>query len=227
MKKRIIILAVFAFVISQQAFAQLSVGAKAGAQWSNVYTKEAFDNAASNLKSINEITYGVVLNYAITDNISLQTEVNFLEKGFRVDENTDQALFGLNVPLGVELFTKFNYIEVPIMGKYTFGDNVIKPYVLAGPTLGYATSGEVEAKATVLVPINVGTYDIDLESINYEKFEIGAVAGGGLVVDLNAVQIFADARYQLGFTQVNEIPYVDEKVKNKGVSLSGGVLIRI
>lgn len=219
-------LTLMALAFSLAATAQVSIGLKAGANWSNLQTTEALGNIAPDFSPISETNFGVVAEYALSDQFALQTELNFLKKGFTTKANLDNTeLFGLQLPVGARAETKFSYVEVPLLAKYTFGTGGLQAYVTAGPTVGYATSGRIDTKARVLVDINLGSMPINLDNINYERFEIGATAGAGVSLETSIGKFFADARYMQGFTELYNFPLIDEKIKNKGVGINFGLLV--
>lgn len=223
-RKSILTLAALALAIF--ASAQVAVGLKTGMNYNNLYTTEALGELAPDFSSISEMNYGLVAEYGITDQFALQTELNFLKKGFTTKANlTDLELFGLELPIGGRAETKFSYVEVPLLAKYSFGGEGFQAYVTAGPTLGYATSGRIDTKARVLVDFKIGSTPINLDAINYNRFEVGATAGAGVSYTTGFGKFFADARFSQGFTELYDFPLVEEKVKNKGFGVNLGFMV--
>lgn len=224
-RKSILTLAALALAIF--ATAQVSVGIKGGMNFNNLHTTEALGELAPDFTNISEANFGLVTEYNITDNFAFQTEVNFLKKGFTTKANLDNTeLFGLQLPVGGRAETKFSYVEVPLLAKYSFGDaNGFQAYVTGGPTFGYATSGRIDTKARVLVDFDLGSTNINLDDINYNRFEVGATAGAGVSYMTNFGKFFADARYSQGFTELYDFPLVDEKIRNKGFGVNVGFMV--
>ncbi|MCB0632043.1 MAG: porin family protein [Saprospiraceae bacterium] len=223
-RKSILTLAALAFAIF--ATAQVSVGIKGGMNFNNLNTTEALGELAPDFTNISESNFGLVAEYGITDQFALQTELNFLKKGFTTKANIDNTeVFGLNLPLGGRAETKFSYVEVPLLAKYSFGGEGFQAYLTAGPTFGYATSGRIDTKARVLVDIDLGSTNINLDDINYNRFEVGATAGAGISYTTNFGKFFADARYMHGFTELYDFPLVDEKVRNQGFGVNVGFMV--
>lgn len=227
MRKTVVLVIALLGFASQSVFAQLSIGVKGGANWANFYTTEVLGDITPDLKNIDEFHFGVVGELGITKHFAVQSEVNFIKKGVKIKEGFNANVFNVAVPLGVTSEARFSYVEVPLLAKVKFGNGPLQAYAIAGPTFGYATSGKLDNTANVLVELNVGTVNLDLNQINYERFEVGAAAGLGGTLKLGGVQIFADARYQVGFTELYDIPVVEEKVKNKGLALSAGVMFSL
>ncbi|GJM35605.1 MAG: hypothetical protein DHS20C18_46060 [Saprospiraceae bacterium] len=214
-------------VIAASLQAQVSVGLKSGLNWANVSTTEALGSITPDFKSLDEFNFGIVAEVGITDYFAVQPELNFVKKGFALNEGLDAELFGVNIPLGVMAESRFNYVEVPVLAKLKVGSDRVKAYAVAGPTFGYATSGKIDTKAKVLVEIPLGSIPINLDNINYERFEVGAVVGAGVSIDTGFGQLFADARYSHGFTELYDIPLVNEKVKNQGFGINLGFMVPI
>ncbi len=203
--------------------AQATFGLKAGFNSNNVYTTEALGAVAPDFDALSEIHFGAVADLPISGGFSIQPEFLYTTKGFALGEGLDAPLFGVDVPIGVRAETKFRYVEVPLLAKYTFGRGPVQGYVVAGPTFGYATSGQINTRANVLVDIDLGTTDINLDAIDYQRFELGGSAGLGLQAELGGVRAFADVRYNRGFTGLYDVPLVEERVRNEGIALSAGI----
>lgn len=205
---------------------QPMVGLKAGANWNNINATDGIDALAPEFQSIDEFHFGLVAELPVAGGFSVQPELNFMTKGFGLREGLDVPLFGIDIPVEVRPETRIRYVEVPLLAKYAFGQpGGVQAYITGGPTFGYATGGQIDTKANILVEVNVGTINLNLDDIDYERFEVGAAVGAGVQADLGLVRAFADARYHHGFTELYKVPYVEEKVKNKGIALSAGLLV--
>ena len=205
------------------AQAQISVGVKAGYTVNNVYTTEGLGAIAPNFENIDGFQLGVLANVPVVAGFSIQPELNYQRKGFSLSEGLDAAILGVNVPVGATADTRISYIDMPVLMKYTFGQDAVKAYVAAGPTFGYATGGHIRTRAKALFEFDLGTVDLNLDNLNYERFEVGGAVAAGLEFDLDAVTLFTDVRYQRGFTELYDIPLVNEKVRNTGVAMSAGL----
>ena len=216
----------FVFIALGLSAQNIYLGVKGGANFVNVTGPAILDDidALPNFQQIPSFNIGLVSELELTDNIGIQGEVVYTKKGFEIDENYDLTLFDFPVPIGATAISRFNYIEAPLMLKAKFGNEVVKGYVLGGPTFGYATSGQLTTRAKVIVEFDLFTTDIPLETINYERFEVGATAGGGVAFQVGSGQLFADARYHYGFTEIYDIPLLSERVQNRGVSLNVGYM---
>lgn len=218
----------FLVVFVFSASAQISVGIKTGFNSANIHATKTLDNVLPNFKSIDNMNFGLVAEIAITDQVAFQPELNFMKKGFGLKEGFDLELFNIDVPLGVTAESQFSYIDIPLLAKYKFGTEGLSAYVVAGPTVGLATKGRLVTKADVLVTeIKLTNTPINLDAIDYKRVELGATVGAGVTLNTGFGQLFADARYSRGFTQLYDIPLVDEKVSNKGFGVNFGVMMPI
>jgi hypothetical protein len=210
------------------AFAQTTFGVKTGVAIQKVYTTEGLGAVAPNFQNLTEFQFGVNADVPVYGALSFQPELLYTTKGFGLDQGLEQELFGTQIPLEAEAKSKFRYLEVPLLAKVSFGDpGGPQAYFVAGPTFGYALSGSLQTRARVLVSFDLPNVDINLDDINYERLEVGAAVGAGVQVPIGGMKFFADARYQRGFTELYDIPLVQEKVRNTGVAVSAGIAFPI
>lgn len=120
-----------------------------------------------------------------------------------------------NTNNGVTLTDKLSYLEFPVLMKVTFPLTEVKPYILAGPTLGIQLSASTE--------FNNGqqsqTFDI---SSAYETIDFGLFFGSGIDFRIaNKTEMFIGGGYSLGLTNVVKVQGVSGK--NSGLQFMGGV----
>lgn len=220
MKKAIFSAAMFSIFATAANAQTFSIGAKVGSTW-NTVSAPSFSGTID-FKTMTNINFGLVGEVGLTENFSIQPEINYVQKGFRLNEGTDLTLFGVNLPVGASAVTAIKYVDVPILGKYKFNTEGAGFYVFAGPSVGYATGGNLETHAKVIIDFNIASTPIDLDAVNYKRWEVGAVVGGGVELPIGRAQLFADVRYSHGFNQVYEVPIVGAKVTNQAFGLNVG-----
>lgn len=224
MKKSIFATALLAFVsfatLSAQTF---SLGGKIGYNW-NTVSAPAF-NGTLDFKKMTNTNFGLVAQIGLTDNFSIQPELNYVQKGFRIQESKDLTLFEVPLPVGVSAVTAIKYIDVPLLAKYKFRAAGASGYVFAGPSVGYALNGNLETHAQVIIDIKVASTPINLDNVNYKRFELGGVVGAGFEVPIGNAKLFAEGRYTHGFNEVYEVPIIGAKVKNQGFGVSTGFTV--
>lgn len=64
--------------------------------------------------------------------------------------------------IGVIVEMKFDYLEIFVLVKYSFGEDKLKVYVVVGFNIGYVLNGWVDIKINLLVDINLGFIEINL-----------------------------------------------------------------
>ncbi len=214
-----------AVLFAQSTF---SLGVRGGATATNLKLPKGLDqiDQIPEFEAIANPTFGLVGEWRVAPFFAVQPELNFTTKGFRVRQDGDFQLFGVDVPAGVTAYTEFNYMELPVLAKATFGKGAVQGYVSAGPVLGYALDGNLNLRANVLVELDLANTPINLESINYERLEAGLVAGAGLSVQALHGQLFLDGRFRHGLTEVYDLPLIRDKLQFRGLSLSAGYMYR-
>ena len=213
---------VFSFNVQAQ---DISFGIKTGVQSANVKVPGFVGDISQipDFKSITTFNVGAVAEIGLHKNFAVQPELNFTQKGFQINEGFDVNLFDLPVPVGVTAISKFNYLEMPLLAKAKFGNELANFYVLAGPTFGYAMSGTLDTRAKVLVEIDLYKTDINLDAVGYERWEVGGMAGAGINLNVgNGNNLFFDVRYSHGFSQPYDIPVVRERVQHNSLGLNVG-----
>lgn len=179
--KKILFLASFLSIATiSTMMAQNAAGARVGATWNNVTSKDL--NGTVDFKNMSSMSAGAFYEVGLGYNFYVQPELNYNEKGFRSDVNKDLTLFGINLPVGGSAVSVIKYVDVPVLLKYKLGNTEggVKAYIMAGPSLGYALSGNIETRAKVLIDIKVADSPINLNSNNYKRTELAGVIGAGV-----------------------------------------------
>lgn len=157
------------------------------------------------------LNIAAILNVGITEDFSIQPELNFLQKGFKVE--TD--FFENNITL--------NYLEVPILAKYAFGSETIQGFVLGGPAVGYAISGKLKEEFNG----ESNEEDIDFEEDGIKRLDFGFDIGGGLGIVTESATIFVDIRYLFGIANIDDEDSNDGSIRNRGLNIAVGALFPI
>lgn len=222
--KRIQLFMLFLLACSTLTFAQISVGAKAGIYTSFVDATDLSQGLSENMDGLTTPSFGLVAEVAFSNNFAIQPELLYTTKGFKTSQGTGFNLGGFPIGANVTARTKINYLEIPLLGKYKFGVDGWRFNVTAGPVFSYAANGELETRANIGVSLNPVKTNIDLDALNYERFEISAGIGAGIAYEMNRGQFFADARYVHGFSDLYKAPVVDLNLKNRGVGITVGYM---
>ena len=202
--------------------AQISVGAKIGANFADTRVDGLLGNLAPEQTTFTGFTAGVMAEIPMINALSFRPELNYIQKGFTVSQSFDVDLIGIDMEVGAKARTRINYIEMPLLLKYSIGSDAAKVYAIAGPSIAYAANAELTPVATFIVDFNLPSIPINLDNNIYNRWEISGVLGAGGEVKAGNGKVFADARYNLGFTNMLNNPVVDLRIKNQGFSVSAG-----
>lgn len=200
------ILAIGFFLLTIPAYTQLSFGLKGGVNVAEFSIKD--QGATIPQSSVNGFTLGAVLEIGITDNIFIQPEAIFLQKGSE-----------LNTSL-TNLKTNVNYLDIPVLLKIKLlNTKLLNINLLGGPSFGLALNGEETTAGGQTVDINFGGDN------GLKRFDLGINAGGGVGVNLGSIGVFGDVRYLFGVSDISED--ANREIKNKGLNLSVGLIFKI
>jgi Outer membrane protein beta-barrel domain len=149
---------------------------------------------------------GIVLSSSFVEGFGLNIEGLYLQKGTTL---TAQGIGDYKL--------KANYIEVPVMLTYTFSmqTSSVGPYIMAGPSFGYRLSAKEVAPD--------GT-ETDFKD-NTKSTDVGATFGAGVKLPVNPITIFLEARYTIGFTNINNTPNDNTTIKTKGIQIFVGIML--
>jgi hypothetical protein len=203
-------------------YAQVSVGVKIGANLADTRVNGSISNLTPEQTTYTGFTAGIVGEIPVKDALSFRPEINYIQKGFTVAKTFDVQLLGIDMPLGAKARTRVNYIEVPLLLKYSLGNEIAKVYAIAGPSVAYATSASLRPVATLIFDFNLPQVNINLNDDIYQRWELSANVGAGGEVKTGNGKLFADARYNLGLTNMLNNPIVDLKIRNQGFNISAG-----
>jgi len=127
---------------------------------------------------------GIVLSYKLSDNFSLQAEPMYLKKGGVQEQKGDDP----------KITVDQSFLEIPLLAKYNFGKET-KFYLLAGPSIGYLLTSELEAD------LNGFLFTADMEKLT-ETIDIGICLGGGVSIPIETNTLFFQVEYTYGLTNL-------------------------
>ena len=223
MKNLFFLIAFVGIAISAQA--QFQLGIKG-----NYATTGATVNGVSDFlpspSHIDNYSVGIYGQYVMSNGFTFQPELILSQKGFSVREDFDVNIFDFDLPIGVEARTKIKYVEMPLLAKYTFGDNV-GFYIEGGPSIGYAIDADVEERAHLIIDFNIAQQDLNLSNDLYNRWEVGGILGAGLTIPAGKANIDLGMRYQHSLTDLLDNPIIDVRLRNYGLSFGAGVRFNI
>ncbi len=185
--------------------AQTNVGISAGASFSNVTVKAGGVSASP--KSKTGITVGIAIDAPLSSNFSFQPALNFIQKGYKVKDETSKETVNIN------------YLEVPLNFVYSTQKNE-GFFIGAGPSIAYGISGKDKFTADGMPDdnqkIKFGSSGDEVKALD---FGVNALAGykmkGGFMISAN---------YNLGLSKINNDDGSDDAgtIKNKYFSIKIG-----
>lgn len=147
--------------------------------------------------------------------LAIQPELLYSRRGLSYAEYSDET---------VDVTGRFlaDYIEMPVLIKYSLLSGPVKPFLYAGPSIAYL----LEAQQGYDVEYLSGeepdyTYRYELENY-FKETEIAAVFGAGIDIKLPKVVLSLEGRYHLGLTNVYQPSGVEDDItslKHKGFSV--------
>jgi hypothetical protein len=112
-----------------------------------------------------------------------------------------------------------DYFELPLLAVYSIPAGVSGSFdIFAGPALGFKVSSKSKEEWTA--GAESGTIEEDINNVKSTDF--GGVVGVGFTMGLSSVDLFADARWEWGFTKLDDSE-AKADVKNSAFGFMVGV----
>ena len=193
--KKLIIVALMLIAVTSFTHAQVSI--RGGINLASM-SANATDKTYKEYKNQSIIGYqaALVMPIKLTDNVAIQPEIVFIQKGGKSQYIADD-----NNKL-ISSFTS-NYVEIPVSLKLGLGNNSgdgVGFYLLGGPYAGIALNGKYTNELTVGGATSKSTRTVDYsDDSNQEKrLDWGVNLGAGVSFG----KIYLDARYNLGINNL-------------------------
>lgn len=210
----------FSLIFHISTSAQYSIGVKGGVHFADVRVEGIADQYLPEPQVYEGFTIGTFAEIPMLNGFSFRPEINFIQKGFQAME--DFPITDIDLPVGAGMKTRLNYMEVPLLFKYTSGNQIAKWYVVAGPSISYATEGNVRPVVRAIIDFTLPAQELNLDNDLYRRWDAALTGGIGGEIKAGPGKIFSDVRYSYGLANVLNNPIVDVKVKNQGFTLSAG-----
>ncbi|NNF35426.1 MAG: PorT family protein [Saprospiraceae bacterium] len=218
--KNLITLLVATIFSLQVGMSQWSTGIRIGTAITNTSGNGIIESAIP-MEWETGLEIGIRTEYGLANALSVVSGVQYSRSGFSIDQGLDLNILGLNIPIEARADFNINYIETPVMLKYTMGDKNLQYYGIGGITTSYAASGSIQPVARVLLDINLPSIDINFSDNYLNRWNVAATIGAGLQKEVGQGKIFGEIAYEHGLSNlVNTV--VDLDLKNKGFSLGIG-----
>ena len=198
-------LILLALIFTSSIYSQIKIGVNAGATYSKFKGNVLIENADAGISFL----IGASFEYYLYESLSLKTNLNYERKSFntKIPEFDD-----IGFPTGgeVKITTNFDYLTLPIMAEYEFG-NSKKFFVNGGPFLGFLLSTKSKAD-------NFPYYDSTLLN---KKIDIGLSFGIGTKIYLNdRSSLNIELRENLGLINISDVEVFDNgTIKTNSLNL--------
>ncbi|MFD2514030.1 porin family protein [Pontibacter locisalis] len=125
----------------------------------------------------NKLSGGIFLNIHMADKKwSVQPEVSYAQHSF-------ESVYKYQHPFAVDYTNTFTYnitqLQVPLLLKYTFGENRIRPFVNAGPNINFLISNDIKRITTY------ETGQVLTKSYGDANRSVGYLGGAGIQYTLS------------------------------------------
>ncbi len=208
-KIKLILFVMFLIVVTQPLQAQFSVGLLGDLSSSNISGSAPSGTEYSGRTGLGG---GLILDYKITDEVTISLQPMFLPKGTTV--SYDLPSYKEEVD---SVDAKFSYITIPLMMKVKASKVV---YVTGGFDIGFLQSATT-------TNINVdGEKDI---SDSITSTDVSVNFGVGFTFEVSSFNLFFEGRYSQGLFNASNFPEYNDKdissdFKNTGMQLLFGAL---
>ncbi len=130
---------------------------------------------------------GGFLNYKLTPKFSVMGQVLFVQKGYR---HTDTNAYGT-----YKSSLTLNYLEIPILAKYTFGADTFRYHAFAGPDFGIKMGGKYSYEYD-------GMSGDDTDMSHFKGMDLGLKFGGGLDYPICSGRLGFELGFELGLCNI-------------------------
>lgn len=141
--------------------------------------------------------------------ISLQPAYSNVKYGYDSEFTwTDEANPNNTITLNYSHEQALNYLEIPLLIRYGFGREKIRPYLQAGGYIGYLLNANKSVKTTGIDKASGGTNEFEgsMQTTTvtplYINSQFGLMGGGGLAFNFGGVMLTASASYKKGFNNI-------------------------
>jgi len=178
---------------------------------------------------------GGLVEFRINPLFSVQVNAIYNQKGTLLEGNYNTEVFEQGILISIKGSASesinLTYLSFPVLAKLEFGQSNIKPYIIAGPEIGFLLSATDAAESTAegeALGQTVGPFTVEQEEDikdSFESFELALNVGAGLLFSLGNVDLFVDAQYSFGLTKINAESISDgDDIKNQVIMIDVGLI---
>jgi hypothetical protein len=207
MKKHFLIAALLVLLVPVHKFYAQNFGVRAGMNFPTMLIKDDEETYTDNNRLRPGFHMGGVIDYALTDALSLEGDLLVSLKGIRTVEKDGDYKYSS--------WTNLYYINIPLLAKYTFDAGSVKLYGAAGPYFGIGITGKYRYKDEYDGETETDTEKIewgnDPDNDDLKRFDAGLHLGAGILLG----QIQAGLFYELGLANMAPDNSGGFRIKNR------------
>ncbi len=193
MKRALIFILVVSSLIAREGDTAFSFGAKGGISFNHFLGDFPIE---LDPLLYTGFTVGILGNYKINNNFSIQPEILYSKKG----SNFKEFEYSLDVldltKLNLDMYVQTTWIEIPILAMYHINNNFT---IFGGPYLGIYLDGKLVAEPSIGIEPTIGilgvSIDYEIEQENLRLPDYGIVIGGAYSISDN---LTIQGRWELG-----------------------------
>lgn len=188
--------------IKGREFGFMYAGPKVGLGFSRISNADK-SFGGGDVKFRTGMELGIVGKFGITDRLSIQPEITFMQRGVQTDNNGFESKF------------KVSYLNIPVLAKYSLKAlGFAKIHALGGVYSSVRTGGEVEFKDPG------GTFTQKLDDSGWRRMDYGfAIGAGAELPRKNGTWVF-DVRYDYSIVDVHKSDNTYNSNKTIGISVT-------
>jgi hypothetical protein len=181
-----------------------SWGLKAGVNFANVLLAPDVPPGSSKSGRTGFLG-GAFAEARLSDTFSIQLEAFYTQKGFEITSAAGKATF------------RIDYLELPLTAKATFGSGPLRPYLFAGPNVGFRLSANAET----------GSGSVDFQDAT-RTTDLALDLGAGVLYRLNpGTALVLEGRYSVGFVNIFNTGPAGGTVNTRDLKILAGVSFAI
>jgi len=208
------------------AQAQVFIGLRGGMQFAT-YNADHIDYRLENLRGFN---VAVPVMYFLGDHLSIYSELAYSQRGSHaITFRTYQDEYGTPLMETQSMQTAVNYLEMPLFLRLASARQGLNAYGFVGPELSMTLNGKTTISKIDGIPLDTppeAKLNVRGGQPYLERWVIGAAFGVGVNAPLPNGNLFFEARFHLGATDVfaND---PNNKITNQGTTLSVGYMVEL
>ena len=170
---------------------------------------------------------GAYFTKPLSQNVSLQPEVHFIQKGTKAEATiTDAEELEIIGAETVEAAFRLTYLEVPLLLRVDMGSSNLRPFIVAGPSVAYRVACKVEVSfAGLSLGTDCDEDDDDPETPDdpFKKYDVGGIIGLGVASTNGGRALSAQVRYSHGLVSIARESIPGASPRNTGISILFGI----